>query len=377
MAALVSLVKASAYDYRIVYDAVKDAVDLLGGMDRFVKPGERVLLKPNLLSSEAAEKAVTTHPIIVKAVIQMVREAGGRPVVGDSPGLFSMGKVAKNTGIKHVCDEMDVKLVEFSPSVLVRPEGNALFKQLEIAKIAIEADKVVNLPKLKTHSQMLLTLGVKNLFGCIEGKRKAVWHLKAGIDRKAFAAMLVEIYRTVSPVLTILDGIVGMEGDGPGNGIPRNIGLIAGSSDAVALDVIISEILGVKREKLLTGVAARQMGVGETIFENIDILGEKIEDVKVDNFKLPSISGLEMFPRFTYSFLRNALTTKPKINKEKCILCQSCRDKCPPGIISWDKDGPSIDYPHCIYCFCCHEICPAGAVEIKPGWALKFFKFII
>jgi uncharacterized protein (DUF362 family)/Pyruvate/2-oxoacid:ferredoxin oxidoreductase delta subunit len=372
----VSLVKASGYDYHIVYNALIDTVNLLGGMKKFVNPGDLVLIKPNLLSPNSPEKAVTTHPIFVKAVIQMVKKAGGKPVVGDSPGVSSLGKVAKKTGIKKVCDEMEVKLVEFSPSLTVKGGDDAIFQQIEIAKIALEADKVINLPKLKTHGQMLLTLGVKNLFGCIEGRRKAFWHLSAGIDRKSFATMLVEIYRKVNPILTILDGIVGMEGDGPGNGIPRDVGLIIGSNDAVALDVVTCEILGVKKEKLLTNVVAQQMGVGESDIEKINILGEKIEDLKMDNFKLPPISGLEMFPKFIYSFLKNACTTRPKINKKTCNLCQSCKDKCPPGIIAWNKDGPSIDNLNCIQCFCCQEICPNGAVEIKSGWALKFLKLI-
>ena len=373
----VSLVKASGYDYGTVYNALIDSVNFLGGMEKFVRPGDRVLLKPNLLSPKPPEKAVTTHPAIVKAVIRIVREAGGNPVLGDSPGIFSLEKVAKSTGIKQVCDEMEVELVEFSPSVPVKGGARTVFHQLEIAKVALEADVVINLPKLKTHSQMLLTLGVKNLFGCIEGKKKTSWHLKASVDRKAFAAMLVEIYRIVNPALTIMDGIVGMEGNGPGSGTPRNIGLIISSSDAVALDVVVSDILGVKKGELLTTVIAEQMGAGETDREKIEIKGEAIENIRISDFQIPSLLGLEMVPLFSYSFLKKAFTSRPAINRKKCTLCRSCQENCPPQVIAWDEEqGPSIDCLHCIRCFCCQEICPTGALEIKDGWALKILKLM-
>jgi len=218
MKSSVSIVKCLNYDEEIVLNELRRSIDLIGGIQTFVAKGNRVLLKPNLLYGRSPEKAVTTHPAIVKGMIQIVREAGGVPFIGDSPSVGSTIKAAEKAGIKTVAEEMKCPLVEFDKPVFPTKGRGKIFKQLEIDQTVLEADVIINLPKWKTHTQMLLTLGVKNLFGCIPGPRKAVWHLKAGEDRKTFAQILVDVYQVIRPSLTVLDGVVGMEGNGPNSG---------------------------------------------------------------------------------------------------------------------------------------------------------------
>jgi uncharacterized protein (DUF362 family) len=220
MKSSVSIVRCPNYDKDKVLSGLQRSIDLIGGIQTFVKKGNRVLIKPNLLFGKSPEKAVTTHPSILRGMIQIVREAGGVPFIGDSPSVGSLMKTAEKAGIKAVADEMECPLVEFNRPVLPPKGGGKIFKQLEIDQIVLEADVIINLPKFKTHTLTLLTLGVKNLFGCIPGPRKALWHLKAGEDRKAFAQILVDVYQVIRPSLTILDGIMGMEGNGPNSGRP-------------------------------------------------------------------------------------------------------------------------------------------------------------
>src|SRR3990170_873835 len=177
----VVITKCGDYKNEEAYRAIKGAVDLLGGIGAFVKKGERILLKPTLLSAKPSEAAVTTHPAVVRAVIQLVQEAGATPVVGDSPGIGSAEKVAQKCGIAAVAKEFGVEIINLAASTSIENPNGKTFKRLELSKEAIEVDGIINLPKLKTHAQMFLTLGVKNMFGCVVGARKPQWHMAAGV----------------------------------------------------------------------------------------------------------------------------------------------------------------------------------------------------
>src|SRR4030043_1745884 len=312
----VSIVKCQSYDENEVLKTRRRSIDLIGGIGSFVKKGDRVLLKPNLLYGKRPEKAVTTHPSIVKGLIQMVREEGGFPFLGDSPGLGSALRVSEKSGIKRVADAMDCPIVEFNRPVLPPERKGRIFKNIEIDQAIFEADVIINLPKWKTHAQMLLTLGVKNLFGCVPGPRKALWHLKAGDDRKIFAQVLFDIYQVIHPSLTILDGIVGMEGNGPNSGRPIPIGLILASGDPLNLAQIVCDLVGISRKSLLTNRVAIEQGMGK---ETIEVLGEKVKDVKISNFQFPTLSQPDWgLPGFLKNALKNAFTSKPVIDEEVC-----------------------------------------------------------
>jgi len=366
----VSIVRCQKYDEKEVLRTLRQSIDLIGGIHSFVKRGDRVLLKPNLLYGKAPEKAVTTHPSIVKGIIQLVKEGGGFPFIGDSPGIGSALGVAEKSGIKKVADEMDCPIIEFNRPVSPPERKGRLFKNIQIDQAIFEADVIFNLPKWKTHAQMLLTLGVKNLFGCIPGPRKALWHLKAGEDQKIFAQMLVDIYHMIQPSLTVLDGVVGMEGNGPNSGHPIPIGLILASRNPLYLDQVVCDLLGIPRKSLLTNRVAFEQGMG---MDGMVTVGERLEDVKIPNFKLPQIFPIDWYlPGFIRKALKNALSSKPIIEKDVCKLCHQCVDICPPGALRGNEKELSFDYGQCIRCFCCQEICPEGAITIEPGWAIKF-----
>ncbi len=369
MKSSVSIVKCQNYDEGRALSALRQSIDLIGGIQNYVKNGSRVLLKPNLLFGKSPEKAVTTHPSIVRGMIQIVREAGGVPSIGDSPSVGSLTWTAERAGIKAVADEMNCPLVEFNRPVLPSKGGGRTFKQLEVDQAVLEADVIINLPKFKTHSLTLLTLGVKNLFGCIPGPKKPLWHLKAGKDQKTFAKILVDIYEVIRPSLTVLDGIVGMEGNGPNSGRPIPLGLVLASGDSLSLDQIVCDLLGISRESLFTNRVAFEQGIGR---DPIDVLGERVEDVKISDFQFPSLSQPDWhLPGFLSRALKNALTSKPVIDEEVCKSCDRCAEICPPKALARKGEDLVFDYGQCIRCLCCLEVCEEGAISIKQGWAVK------
>ncbi|OGP65507.1 MAG: hypothetical protein A2169_13405 [Deltaproteobacteria bacterium RBG_13_47_9] len=370
MNSFVSIVKCQNYDEEKVLDSIRQSIGLIGGIETFVKKGNRVLLKPNLLIGRSSEKAVTTHPMIIKGMIQIVREAGGIPFIGDSPSIGSLLRTAEKAGVKTVAEELKCPLVEFNKPISTPRREERTFKDLEIDQTVMDADVIINLPKWKTHAMMLLTLGVKNLFGCIPGARKALWHLKAGKDRKVFARMLVEIYQLIRPSLTVLDGIVGMEGNGPNSGRPIRLGLILASRDSLNIDQIVCDILGISRESLLTNRMALEKGMGK---ERIKVMGEKVEEVRISKFQLPTPSQTDLnLPDLLRKALSNALASKPIVEAKKCNRCNQCVEICPPKALIRERKDLVFDYGKCIHCFCCLEVCSEGAISIQPGWLLNF-----
>jgi uncharacterized protein (DUF362 family)/ferredoxin len=369
MSSPVSIVRCRSYDEEGVLSGLRQSLDLMGGIETFLQKGNRVLLKPNLLFGKPPDQAVTTHPAIIKGMIRIVREAGGIPFIGDSPGIGSAKRAAVKSGIKEAAEAMDCEIVEFNRPVSPPKGRGRIFKHLEIDQAVLDADVIINLPKWKTHGQMLLTLGVKNLYGCIPGPRKALWHLKAGEDRKNFARILVDLYQLVQPSLTLLDGIIGMEGNGPGSGRPIPLGLILASRDALSLDQIVCDLLGIPRRVLLTNRVAFDQGLGR---EGIEVLGESVKSVKISSFELPPPCPIDWnLPRFLKRALKNAMTSKPVIDDEGCKGCNRCVEICPPRALDRKGENLVFDYARCIRCFCCQEICPEGAISIKPGWALR------
>ncbi len=365
----VSISKCSGYGYDPLSKAVRRSVDLLGGMDRFVKPGQKVLLKPNLLFASGPDRGVTTHPMVVKAVLELVKENGGVPVIGDSPGFGTAHRVAAKAGIAQVAEEMGCPIVDFKDTVVVKTPENFIFRRFEVAREATEADVVINLPKIKTHGQMLLTLGVKNMFGCIPGtRRKAAWHLKAGIDRTYFARMLVELYGVLKPDVTIMDGIVAMEGNGPSGGSPRKVDTLFAGTDCVSLDSTVTHLLGLSRKRLWTTRVAMEDHAGTANPDEIEVLGASLRDLGVSHFRLPK--GMEVtwgIPGFIQRGLKDVLLPQPVIDREKCEECLTCVEVCPPKAMKKKSQGIVIDPKKCISCFCCQEICPESVIDIRGG----------
>ena len=283
MTSLVSL--QACADYAKVGGALSALLAPLGGLGAFVRPGQRVLLKPNLLMNAGPDQAVTTHPEIVRAVLRAVRAAGGLPMVGDSPAdVGDLERVWEGSGLAAVC------AAEGASRVMFESGGSKQFvlhgRTFSIARAVLEADVVINLPKVKSHMQLTLTLGVKNLFGCVPGKMKAWWHMEAGKDVDRFAQMLIETARAINPELTILDGIVGHEGNGPSTGEPRDLGVLAASRDVFALDRVMVEVLGVRAQDVPTVAAAIRSGLCSDL-EAIEIIGDPVARLQCPDWKLP------------------------------------------------------------------------------------------
>jgi uncharacterized protein (DUF362 family)/NAD-dependent dihydropyrimidine dehydrogenase PreA subunit len=370
---IVSIEKADSYERNVIKAALVSLLAPLGGMEAVVRPGERVLLKPNMLAAKSPERAVTTHPEVLRGVIELVQEAGGQPVVGDSPGFGSAARVAEKSGMLAVIAETGAELVEFSEALEV--SGNGVFRRFALARPYLEADRIINLPKLKTHEMMTMTCCVKNLFGAVVGPAKAGWHLKAGADRQLFARMLLEIYLLRKPDLNIVDAVLAMEGDGPGSGDPRQVGLLLAGVNPVAVDVIAAEIAGIPNKFLyVERMAAKLQLVGANRAE-IETAGTALAEARVVDFRLPQVSDVQFgLPKFLKNRLRHYLTSRPCAMPGKCKLCGICRDACPTGAIEI-KDGMlRFDYHACIRCFCCRELCPYGALDIRDGVLLKLVK---
>ncbi len=280
----VSLLRAESYDLTALRQSIEALLEPLGGMEAFVKPGDRVLLKPNLLTGARPTKECVTRPEVVYCVAQLVKAAGGLPFLGDGPAFGSAQGVAQANGYLPLLEELQVPIVEFKG---VRYETvSKEFDHFLLSKEVMEADVVINLPKVKSHVQLTLTLGVKNLFGCVPGKMKAWWHMEAGKDADRFGQMLVETARTIAPNLTILDGIVGHEGNGPSNGEPRRLGVLAASANVFALDRAVVDILQVAPERVLTIAAARKLGLCPEL-EEIEFPLATPKDLRFDGWKLP------------------------------------------------------------------------------------------
>jgi uncharacterized protein (DUF362 family)/Pyruvate/2-oxoacid:ferredoxin oxidoreductase delta subunit len=368
---VVALVGCDNYDPEAVEAAVRRSVDLLGGMSAFVQPGKRVLLKPNLVAARAPERRITTDPEVVRSVARLVLEAGGIPCVGDSPALEPFQMVARKTRMKEVADELGLELVNLVGPAPVPLRDGAVFRNLELSSRVIDADVVINLPKLKTHSQMLFTLGVKNLFGTVVAQRKAEWHYMVGVDRDAFASLHLDIYQAIRPALTILDGVWAMEGHGPANGRPRRVNLIAAATDAVALDVSICRLLGAPLRSFPLYRAAKARGIGETDASRISLHGDPPESFQVNGFEVPSLDSLGVLPGVFDWFTKRFLVSKPVQEEAQCAGCGECAEICPAEAIQLKAKQLAFDYDRCIRCFCCQEVCPQDSIRFHRGLLVR------
>lgn len=281
---IVSLIRAQSYELDALRQSLETVLEPLGGMRAFVKPGDRVLLKPNLLTGARPGNECTTRAELVYCVAQLVQAAGGFPFLGDSPAFGSARGVAIANGYLPFLDELNVPIVELQGQRY--QTVSEAFNHLLLCKEAMDADVVINLPKVKSHVQLTLTLGVKNLFGCVPGKMKAWWHMEAGKDSARFGTMLVETARAIAPNLTIMDGIVGHEGNGPSRGEPRPLGVLGASSDVFALDRALVEILQADPAAIPTVAASQRLGLCPDLAD-IQFPHASPADLQVDDWKLP------------------------------------------------------------------------------------------
>ncbi|BBO76866.1 (4Fe-4S)-binding protein [Desulfosarcina widdelii] len=329
-----------------------------------IDAGTRVLIKPNFLSPAEPEKALTTHPLILRAAAEYCLEGGARVQISDSPATGSFAKVMKKGGYEEALKGLDVVAKPFEETVAV--DVGDPFGSIDVARDAMDADVVINLAKLKTHAMMMLTLGVKNLFGCIVGIQKPEWHLRTGVDRHMFGRLIVNIYEALRPAYTIVDGILAMEGQGPGkSGTPRHLGVMLAGKDAHAVDHVACLMTGMDPESLETQRNAREMGVYKG---DVHING----DLNILNdFQFPELGSLAMGPEYLGRFMRRFVIQQPVANNKACKLCGECWKYCPAQAISHTDRGISFNTDTCIRCYCCLEVCPHAAIRAKKPLAGK------
>jgi uncharacterized protein (DUF362 family)/ferredoxin len=402
---VVSLVTCRDYDLATVEAAVRRSLDLLGGMGAFVKPGQRVLLKPNLLRPLPPERAASTHPALIAAVAKLVIAAGGRPVIVESPGgPYNAGLLRLLYRRTEAAWAAEVSGAELNYNVesaqVSHPEGRILHR-LDLIQPLFEADVVINLPKLKTHNLTTLTMAIKNLFGLVPGALKIAYHAKLR-EVRPFAEGLLDILTYVRPALTILDAVVGMEGNGPSGGEARAIGALVASADALAVDIAGAALVSYDPLSVLTTRLAVERGLTTGRLEDLQLVGDALETLRIAGFRHgavteadpglvpnkllgllrmanPEASAADVpedgsqphkpgwFSRLSRGWMARQLVVVPSAGK-KCIGCGFCAKHCPADAIRIVNRVARMDTAKCIRCYCCHELCPELAVELSRPW---------
>ena len=348
--------------------AIRKSVDDLGGIRCFVSAGERVLLKPNMLAARRPDEAITTHPEVLRAVIRMVRDAGGVPVVGDSPAGRATERILRNlaekTGIAGVCREEGVDFALFLEYDTVAYPDGKVARSFPLARTLSMVDAVISLPKLKTHSLTGFTGAVKNCFGLVHGLKKAEYHLRMKTP-EAFSEMLVDLVGCVAPRLTIMDGVQGMEGDGPSAGEARILGVVLASSDPHALDLVAARIVGSGPDEIWTLRCAEQRGLLPAD-GGVEVVGPGVDEVRAEGFRMPPVTRVYgRTPGVLGRFASEGLARKPVFDASTCIGCGACVDICAAKALTRDGHVVTVDRDACIRCYCCHEVCPAKAIALK------------
>ncbi|MBN2372484.1 DUF362 domain-containing protein [bacterium] len=371
---LITIFECVNYDQTEVKRVISDSLEPFGGMSGFVKAGQRVALKPNLLRPSHPDNSVTTHPAVVGAVAELVEQAGGRAFIIDSPGAgipfipSALKRLYKECGYMEISPPVELNFDCRFKNVSYK-EGKIL-KRFEILNAILEADVIINLPKVKTHSFTYITCGVKNLFGVVPGLYKPAYHGRFD-DQDDFALMLIDLCTFLRPSLTICDGITGMEGDGPSWGRKKSLGLIASSANPFLVDFLISYTIGFDPIKIPGIRLAIEYGLCPARVHEINLVTEKdIEDLKV-SFEYPGSFLIKrpgdrlnriIILKILCSIIKSILCVKPIIDAQLCRGCGICYKSCPKGAIEFLNDKARIDYSKCIRCYCCHELCPYNSV---------------
>ena len=365
-------------DYDQVETALGAVLEQMGGMGRFVRPGERILLKANLLRPAPPESAICTHPAVVAAVAKLVAQAGGRAVVADSPG----GALQKESTLRHLYEKTGMAQAaaqsgaevccDASTRQVSLPRGKAL-RQAEIIAPAAEADGVLDLCKMKTHVLMGMTGAVKNNFGIIPGLSKVGFH-GSHPDRTDFADVVLDLTDFLSPRLSIMQGVLAMEGEGPGaSGTPRRVGLLLVSENPLALDVAAAELMGLPRESNPLLLAAQRRGLTPNRVEEVELVGGSWEQLRIPDYRFPAnvrrdlMEFLGPLAAPAKKLCKALLSQTPRIRPNRCVGCGICQNSCPGKAITMENGKARVHPSSCIRCYCCHELCPQKAVELKRG----------
>jgi uncharacterized protein (DUF362 family)/Pyruvate/2-oxoacid:ferredoxin oxidoreductase delta subunit len=366
----VVLIRCDSYREQELYDALRRGIGLLGTAAAFVRRGEKLLLKPNVLVGDRPQRCVSTHPSVLKAAGRIFGEAGADLRYGDSPGFGRPSSQLRKAGLADVADELRIPLADFEQGSEVTFDDSPFTKKFFIARGVLESDCIVSLAKMKTHQFTRFTGAVKNQFGCIPGMLKAEFHVKmqSPLD---FSRMLVALNLLLKPRLYIMDGVWAMEGNGPRSGDPVKMRVLLLSTDPVALDSTACRMIGLNPGYVPTSLPGSQWGLGVYESEEIELLGDPLESFINRDFKVRR-SPPEPVTNSggVLALMKNILSSRPVIDGKKCVRCGVCVAACPvsPKALDW-RDGadgpPRYNSRNCIRCFCCQELCPERAIGVK------------
>lgn len=372
----VSLIRCPEYEPAMVEEALCRALEPLGGIERFVKPGDRVLLKLNLLMRKNPADAVTTHPVFAEALARIVQRAGGIVTIADSPGgpynETLLKTVYKGCGITDVAQRLGVNLnFDTSYQEVPFPEGKQA-AAFQIIKPVLDADKIITVPKLKTHMMTFYSGAVKNLFGCIPGLFKAEYHFS--MPKQAdFCNMLLDLCECVKPTLAVMDGIWGMEGQGPSGGIARQFGAVLASASPYALDLAATRMVGITPEEAPTVSLALERGLCE---REIALAGDPMDELQITDLVKPPLGTPDFLkrrwlPAPVSNALNRWLSPRPEFDYQTCVGCGECVRCCPAKALTLTDNRPILETDKCIKCFCCQELCPKRAINARRNWLMR------
>lgn len=366
----VILKKCEEYDFSLVKENIKYIFDELSFLDK-INQNTKVFVKLNLVGAFDCSLGITTHPIIVKAVLDILKEKTNHIIVGDNPATKDQIATLKKCGIYNIIKEYNCDILEPTIFTKITNSNASVYTTFEVSKQMIDADILINIPKLKTHTLAYMTCAEKNFFGLIYGLNKSAWHVKASNPLEFGNAIndlygaLLESYKDKT-ILHLCDGILGLEGEGPSaSGDPKKANALLASYDAIALDRVACELVKLDHSKLYITNIGQERKYGEGNLENINIKGNSLNDFIDISFKAPKDSLSHIGLKFLrFKFLRNLLLEHPTISKDKCIKCGECAKICPPKTMKFEKGQlPHLKNQQCIRCWCCAEVCPQSAIE--------------
>ena len=376
----VNISRCESYNKDDLKSVILEGLNRLGGLGKYINEQQRICIKPNLLLAASPDTGITTHPVFIESVIELIADYTGKPeniIIADSssPAVpftrSGIEKVYRETGLFDIAVRTGCSLNLATDYSSVSNKKGKLLKKIEVINVVRDCQAIINLPKFKTHNLTTITGAIKNMFGVVPGFTKVGYHLRFD-STTVFTGMLLDLVMLIRPTINIMDGILGMEGEGPGrSGTPRNTGIVMISDDPVAMDLVMGKIVDLDEKYNPYIRIARERGISSADWENIEITGAMLDEFIIRDFKLPKSASQEKLieNRFINTYIipwvRSSLNPYPYADMNKCNNCGTCQKVCPKKVVTCTERKIEFNYSNCIRCFCCSEMCPEGAIDIK------------